>query len=484
MAARVEPLVIGVDFGTQAGRAVVVRVRDGAEVGAAVHPYANGVLGESLPNGRPLPPGWALHVPVDYLEVLRTAVPQALRDAAAEPRQVIGIGTDVTACTMVPVTAAGTPLCQLPEYADEPHAYVKMWKHRAAQPHADRINDLARERAEKWLPRYGGLIRAESEFAKALQIVTEAPRIYAAARHFVQLADWIVWQLTGNYVRTMCGAGYKGIYQDGQYPSRDFLGELDPGFTDFVVDKLAHPLGRAGAPAGMLTARAAAWTGLPEGIAVAVGNVDAHVAAPAARAIEPGQLTAVMGTSTCHLLNSPELREIPGICGVVDGGIVPGLWGYDAGRSGLAGRTSPARDAGRAWLEPTAFGTRTIVDAFADAGVPVREVVVTGGLVRDEPLMQIFADVTNLPVSITGSVRAPALGSAMHAAVAAGAYPDIRAAAAVMGSVVRDVYLPIAANVEVYQELFEAYRALCDDSGRGGDPYRLRVRRDIRGGHM
>jgi L-ribulokinase len=540
-----EPLVVGVDFGTLSGRAVVVRVRDGAELGSAVHAYRHGVLDRTMPDGRELPPDWALQVPGDYVEVLRSAIPQALAQAGADPRDVIGVGTDFTACTMVPVTADGTPLCELPEFAGDPHAYVKLWKHHAAQPQADRINELARSRSEKWLPRYGGLISSEWEFAKALEILEEAPGVYHAMRHFVELADWIVWQLTGNYVRNTCTAGYKGIYQDGQYPTHDFLAELNPGFADFVVDKLAHPLGRLGDRAGLLTAEAAAWTGLPEGIAVAVGNVDAHVTAPVANAVEPGQMVAIMGTSTCHVMNGAELREVPGMCGVVDGGIVPGLWGYEAGQSGvgdifgwfvdncvpyqgedvhehltelarhqrvgehglialdwhngnrsvlvdhdlsgvIVGQTLATRpeDVYRALLEATAFGTRTIIDTFIDAGVPVLELVIAGGLVKNDLLMQIYADVTNLPLSIIGSGQAPAVGSAMHAAVAAGAYPDIRAAAAAMKPAVTDVYLPIEANVAVYQEMYEEYLTLHDYFGRGANDvmHRLRARRNVQKG--
>ena len=152
------PLVVGVDFGTLSGRAVVVRVNDGAELGSAVTPYPHAVLERALPDGTPLPSEWALQVPADYVEVLRIAVPSALAAAGADPADVVGIGTDFTACTMVPTTADGTPLCELPEFAGEPHAYVKLWKHHAAQGQADRINALARERAEPWLPRYGGLI--------------------------------------------------------------------------------------------------------------------------------------------------------------------------------------------------------------------------------------------------------------------------------------------------------------------------------------
>ncbi|MFI5585466.1 ribulokinase [Amycolatopsis sp. NPDC051758] len=532
-----DPLVVGVDFGTLSGRAVVVRVADGAELGSAVFEYPHGVLDETLPaTGRALPPDWALQVPADYVGVLRTAVPAAITAAGVDPADVIGVATDFTACTMVPTTADGTPLCELPEFEGNPHAYVKLWKHHSAQPQAVRINDLARARGEKWLPRYGGLISSEWEFAKGLEVFEEAPDVYAAMRHWVEAADWIVWQLTGTYVRNACTAGYKGILQDGQYPSRDFLRELAPGFESFVADKLEHPLGELGARAGGLSAEAAAWTGLPEGIAVAVGNVDAHVTAPAANAVEPGQMVAIMGTSTCHVMNGAELREVPGMCGVVDGGIVPGLWGYEAGQSGvgdifgwftehfasdgheqltrlaaqqeigehglvaldwhsgnrsvlvdhelsgvIVGQTlaTRAEDVYRALLEATAFGTRKIIETFGDAGVPVTELIIAGGLMKNTLLMQIYADVTNLPLSVIGSEQGPALGSAIHAAVAAGAYPDIRAAAAAMGSVQRAVYQPVPAHVAAYDELYAEYTTLHDYFGRGANDvmHRLAARR-------
>ncbi|RSN45689.1 ribulokinase [Amycolatopsis sp. WAC 04197] len=544
-----EPLVVGVDFGTLSGRAVVVRVRDGAELGSAVSEYRHGVVDRILPRtGHGLPPDWALQVPSDYVDVLRTAVPEAVRAAGADPADVIGIGTDFTACTMVPTTADGTPLCELPEFAGDPHAYVKLWRHHSAQPQADRINALARKRGESWLPRYGGLISSEWEFAKALEVYEEAPEVYARMRHWVELADWIVWQLTGTYVRNACTAGYKGILQDGRYPSTEFLEELAPGFGSFVDDKLAHPLGALGARAGSLSAQAAEWTGLPEGIAVAVGNVDAHVTAPAVQAVEPGQMVAIMGTSTCHVMNGAELREVPGMCGVVDGGIVSGKWGYEAGQSGVgdifawfvehgtpASYVDDAREAGisvhelltrlasvqeigehglvaldwhsgnrsvlvdhelsgvvvgqtlatrpedtyRALLEATAFGTRTIIETFERAGVPVTELIVAGGLVKNPLLMQIYADVTNLPLSVAGSAQSPALGSAIHAAVAAGAHADVPAAALAMGSVRRAVHRPIAENVKAYNDLYAEYAALHDYFGRGANDvmHRLAARR-------
>jgi L-ribulokinase len=543
-----DAVVVGVDYGTLSGRAVVVRVSDGQELGSAVHDYPHAVLDSALPGGEPLPPEWALQVPADYISVLQVAVPQALRLSGVDPADVIGIGTDFTACTMVATLADGTPLCEVPEFSASPHAFVKLWRHHAAQPQADRINDLARGRAETWLARYGGLISSEWEFAKGLQMLEDAPQVYAAMDHFVEAADWIVWQLSGTYVRNACTAGYKGIYQDGAYPGEAFLSALNPGFGSFVSDKLEHTIGQLGERAGSLSARAAGWTGLPEGIAVAVGNVDAHVTAPAARAVEPGQMVAIMGTSTCHVMNGAELHEVPGMCGVVDGGIVAGLWGYEAGQSGVGdifgwfvkngvppeyhqradaagvtvhelltelsrpqavgehglvaldwhsgnrsvlvdhelsglvvGQTlaTRAEDTYRALLEATAFGTRTIIEAFNSSGVPVTELIIAGGLLKNTLLMQIYADVTNLPLSTIASAQGPALGSAIHAAVAAGAYPDVHAAAAAMGRCDKAVYQPIAANVKAYDELFADYTQLHDYFGRGGTDvmHRLKARK-------
>lgn len=531
-----ERYVVGVDYGTLSGRALVVRVRDGAEVGTAVHEYRHGVIESTLPDGGPpLPPDWALQDPEDYRDVLRHAVPAALAAAGVRPGQVIGIGTDFTACTVLPTLADGTPLCEIPELRHRPHAWVKLWKHHAAQPHADRINALAHERREPWIGRYGGRISAEWQFAKGLQLLAEDPATYRRAERFIEAADWIVWQLCGTETRNVCTAGYKGIRQDGRYPSSDYLSAVDPGFADFVT-KLDGPLLPLGARAGTLTSRAAAWTGLPAGIAVAVGNVDAHVTAAAAQALTPGRLVAIMGTSTCHVLNGDRPAEVPGMCGVVDGGISPGAWGYEAGQSGVgdifgwfvkhaapAGADSHQRltelaaaqpvgahglmaldwwngnrsllvnhdlsgliigltlatrpqDVYRALLESTAYGTRMIIDAFVDAGVPVTDLVVAGGLTSNRLLMQIYADVTNRPLSIIGSAQGPALGSAIHAAVAAGAYPSIHEASAAMGRVHEGAYRPDPDNVRAYDALFAEYSALHDHFGRGGNDVMLRLR--------
>ena len=221
-----ESHVIGVDFGTLSGRAVVVRVSDGTELGSAVHEYPHAVLEVELPTGEPLPSDWALQVPSDYVQVLKTAVPKALAASGVAAEDVIGIATDFTACTVLPTLVDGTPLCELPDLSHRPHAYVKLWKHHAAQGQADRINALAHERAEPWIARYGGRLSSEWEFAKGLQLFEEDPEIYARTERWVEAADWIVWQLCGRYVRNVCTAGYKAVRQDGQYPSAEFLSAL------------------------------------------------------------------------------------------------------------------------------------------------------------------------------------------------------------------------------------------------------------------
>ena len=236
-----DQVVVGVDFGTLSGRAVVVRVEDGAELGSAVHEYAHGVIEDALPGtDLRLPHDWALQVPSDYIDVLEDAVPKAVAASGVSAADVVGIGTDFTACTVLPTLADGTPLCGLPEWRDRPHAYVKLWKHHAAQPQADRVNALAHERGEPWIARYGGRLSSEWELAKGLQLLEEDPEVYAATERWVEAADWIIWQLCGTYVRNVCTAGYKAVYQDGRYPSREFLVALDERFIGFFEEKVAQ----------------------------------------------------------------------------------------------------------------------------------------------------------------------------------------------------------------------------------------------------
>jgi L-ribulokinase len=316
---------------------VLVDVADGTVVASAVRPYDNGVIDQRLPLSDrtvELGPDWALQDPDDYLRVLQTTVPEVLRSSGVDPADVIGVGIDFTACTMLPTTADGTPLCDVPVFRAEPHAWVKLWKHHAAQPEADRINAVARDTGQPWLDRYGGKISSEWFFSKALQILDEAPEVYAAADRLIEAADWVVWRMTGVETRNACTAGYKAMWskRDG-FPDADYFGALHPGLRDVIDTKMSRDVQPAGGRAGGLSAEAAAWTGLRPGTAVAIANVDAHVAVPAATVIEAGRMVMIMGTSTCHMVLSKDERAVPGMCGSVEDGILPGFIGYEAGQS-------------------------------------------------------------------------------------------------------------------------------------------------------
>jgi L-ribulokinase len=547
---------IGIDFGTESGRAVLVDTRDGREVATAVHAYSNGVIDEHLPgSSKPLPPDWALQDPLDYIEVIKQTVPAVLKQSGIDPQDVVGVAIDFTACTMLPTKADGTPLRALSEWRDKPHAWVKLWKHHAAQPQADLINETARRMGQGWLDRYGGKISSEWFFSKALQILVEAPDVYRAADRFIEAADWVIWQMTGVETRNACTAGYKAMVQDGDYPSREYFAALHPDFADVVDTKLGRKFARLGDKAGGLTRQFAEWTGLEEGIAVAVANVDAHVTAPAVKAVSPGQMVMIMGTSTCHIMSGDALQTVEGMCGVVPDGIIPGYYGYEAGQSGvgdifawfvdnavppeyhdaakkagmdlhqyleqeaakqkpgehglialdwwngnrsvlvdadltglLVGGTLATRapDIYRALIEATAFGTRIIIEAFEARGVPVKELIAAGGLPDKNALLrQIYADVTGRSLTLAGSSQAPALGSAMHAAVAAGVYPNIQAAAEKMGKLKTEIVSPIPANQAVYDQLYADYKTLYDYFGRGTNDVMKRlkaIKRAAKGG--
>ncbi|OGO63409.1 MAG: ribulokinase [Chloroflexi bacterium RBG_19FT_COMBO_47_9] len=328
---------IGVDFGTESGRAVLVDVADGREVSTAVYLYSHGVIDEKLPiSGREilLEPDWALQDPEDYLRTFQITIPGVLKESGVNPFDVIGVGIDFTACTMLPVKADGTPLCVLPEFRTQPHAWVKLWKHHAAQPEADKINETALRMGEKWLDRYGGKISSEWFFSKVLQILDEAPEIFTATDRMIEATDWVVWQLTGVETRNSCTAGYKAIWSKREgFPDKAYFKALDPRLEYVVNEKMSRDIRPIGDRAGMLTEQAAQWTGLLPGTAVAIANVDAHVAVPAATVTESGRMVMIMGTSICHMVLGTEEHIVPGMCGYVEDGIIPGYFGYEAGQS-------------------------------------------------------------------------------------------------------------------------------------------------------
>jgi L-ribulokinase len=330
---------VGVDFGTESGRALLVEAATGRELASAVYPYRHGVIDEMLPGSRPrvrLEPDWALQDPEDYVRTLRSTIPTLLRKTGVEPADVIGVGIDFTACTMLPVLADGTPLCSLSKYRRNPHAWVKLWKHHAAQPEADEVNETARTLGEPWLRRYGGKISSEWFVPKVLQILREAPEVYAAADRMIEAADWIVWRMTGQETRNSCTAGYKGLWSKrAGFPAERYYAALDPRLGRMVDEKMSRAIRPIGDRAGTLTPEAARWTGLRPGTAVAIANVDAHVSVPAATVTRPGRMVMIMGTSICHMVLGTEEREVEGMCGVVEDGIIPGLYGFEAGQSGV-----------------------------------------------------------------------------------------------------------------------------------------------------
>lgn len=324
---------IGIDYGTLSGRAALVDLSDGRELAHSVLEYPHAVMDETLPSGKTLAPDWALQHPQDYIDVLKTTIPDVLAKSGVDAGDIIGLAIDFTACTMLPVKADGTPLCFLPALADEPHAYVKLWKHHAAQDEANELNRIAEERGETWLARYGGKISSEWMIPKIWQILNEAPEIYAQADVFMEACDWVVWQLCGVKTRNSCTAGYKALWHKREgYPSKDFFRALDPRMENLVEEKLTGPILPLGSRAGGLTEEMACATGLHPGIAIAVANVDAHVAVPAV-VDGPGKMVAIIGTSTCHMVLGTEEHSVPGICGYVEDGIVPGYYGYEAGQS-------------------------------------------------------------------------------------------------------------------------------------------------------
>ena len=536
---------LGIDCGTLSARALLVCVDDGREVATAALDYPHGVMDKTLPDGQKLGADWALQDAQDYMDCLCTVVPAAVKEAGVAPEDIVGIGVDFTTCTILPAKADGTPLSKL--YPDEPNAYVKLWKHHAAQRYAERIEKLAAERREAFMRRYGGKVSSEAALPKVWQVLDESPALYAEADCFVEAGDWLVWQLTGRRVANAGMAGYKAYWSptDG-YPSRDFLAALDPGLADVFAEKMNAPVIPSGTFAGRLTQEMAGRLGLCAGTAVTAAHLDAHVTLPAVKIVKPGTMCMIMGTSCCHISLDNTETVVPGFCGVAADGSIPGYYALEAGQCcfgdhfawfvnncvpaayaeeagergigihelltekmaklapgqsglialdwwngnrsmlvdpllsgmilGMTLRTTP-EEIYRALIEATAFGTRTIIEAYRREGVEIREVVATGGIARKNAvLMQIFADVLNMPLRVGSSRQSPALGTAIFAAAAAGAAASVAEAAERMGALQAKGYEPIPENVKLYDKLFAEYTLLHDYFGRGGNDVMKRLR--------
>jgi L-ribulokinase len=529
---------IGLDFGTESVRALVVDIRDGRIVGQGRHDYEHGVIDQHLPHtAQELPPDYALQHAHDWLNSAAIACAEAICESAASPDDVVGVGVDFTSCTMLPTLSDGTPLCLLDQFKSIPLAWPKLWKHHGAKPETDRINRIARERDEPWLGRYGGTIGLEWFFPKVLETLNHAPAVYEAAQVWIEAGDWIVWQLTSGpfphcsidqLVRSTCQAGYKAMWnrQTG-YPSPDYFAAVHPALRDVVASKMPGILMAPGQRAGLLTERAARLLGLKPGVPISAAIIDAHAGVPGAGVASPSTMVMVMGTSSCHMMNSRIERLAPGIAGVVEEGILPGYFGYEAGQASvgdafawvprsfgvthdemnrqaalvppgsggvmaldwLNGCRTPLMDGRlsgallglklstrpeqiyRAMMEATAFGLRWIVETLRESGVPVRRFCAAGGLPAKSPLlMQIYADVLDARIHLPQTGQSVAMGAAILGCIAAGTgvtgYHSISQAIHAMSRWREDlVYRPDLDGRRLYEGLYSLYRSLADGNG-------------------
>ncbi|MHB1835964.1 MAG: ribulokinase [Solirubrobacteraceae bacterium] len=515
------------DFGTESGRALLLDLGTGEELAVEVVRYASAVIDRALPEtGERLPHDWALQDPDDWVAVIELGIPPLLQRSGVSANQVVGLGVDFTSCTVLPATADGVPLCKLEHLRGRKHAWPKLWKHHAAQYVADRLNTVALDRGETFLSRYGGRISSEWYFPKLIQIWLEDREIYDQAAAFLEATDWIVWWLTGNEVRQACTAAYKAMWSpDEGLPSREYFQAAYPGFES-PDEKLGQSFALLGTRAGTLRPQLARTLGLPETVAVAVGNVDSFVSVPGAGVEQPGAFVTVVGTSICDMLVDPREIRLPGITGVARDGILPGLYGYEAGQAAVGdmlawlvqtlgpaaggyeeleaaaaalapGETgllaldwfngnrtiladadltgaifgltlqSTVAEIYRGLAESIAFGNRRIVDNFVEHGLQVDQIVACGGIAQRSPLiMQLFADTSQRPVHVPASEEIPARGAALFGAVAAGFYPDIQAAVAATRPATAHTYTPDRAAGEIYDRVYAVYRELYELLGR------------------
>lgn len=534
---------IGIDFGAEAAQAVLVDVNNGKIAAASVYKYSHGVIRDKLPeSGVELDENWAVQHPNDYINALKRAVPKLMSESNIDPGQVIGIGTDFTGSTVLPTTAEGTPLALLEDYKAEPHAWPKFYKHAAAQEKADLLTQIAADRFETFLDRYGGRISPEWFFPKVWELYDDSSNLYHAADRLIEASDWIVWQLTGVETRNLCAAGFKAFWSKSEgFPLETFFSAMDPDLQNVIDEKMKRDISPVGQQAGELTETAAKWMKLNPGTPVATGLIDRHAAVPAASVAEPGKMALIMGTNFTHMVLSNKEYRVPGMCGMVEDGIIPGLIAYEAGQSGSgdhfawfmknalpssyqtearklkisifdlmekkAAALEPAEsglvaldwwngnrsilvdselsglilgyslatkpeEIYRALLEATIFGTRKIFETFIASGVPINEIIVTGGEpAKNNLLMNILANVTRMEIKVADCPYTSALGSAMYAAVAAGeargGYATIQEASKKMSHLRSKSFVPNNNDKKTYNRLYSEYTLLHDYFGYG-----------------
>ncbi|MBV9836745.1 MAG: ribulokinase [Solirubrobacterales bacterium] len=518
---------IGVDFGTESGRVVLLDLEQAQDVATSVLRYPSAVIDQKLPStGERLPHDYALQDPDDWLRVLERGIPEVLKESRVDAAQVVGLGIDFTSCTVLPTTGDGTALCTLEQWRERKQAWPKLWKHHAAQPVADRLNEVALERGEDFLARYGGRISSEWYFPKLIEVWLEDREVYDAADRYIEATDWIVWWLTGAECRQTATAGFKAMWSPEEgLPPTDYFTSAYPGF-DKPGEKLGENFVPLGSRAGTLRAEVAKKLKLSESTAVAVGNVDAWVSLPGVGVEDPGTYVIVIGTSICDMIVHPEETRLPGITGVVKDGILPGMYGYEAGQAAVgdmlawfveklaqdpdsygqlekaAARLAPGEtglvaldwwngnrtilaDADltgaifgltlqttraeiyRALLESIAFGSRRIMDNFEEHGLVLSEIVACGGIAERSPLMmQLLADTSGRPVHVPEVNEIPARGAALFGAVAAGVFDDIRSAIEATRPKKVRTYEPDLEAKKTYDRVYEIYRTLYEFLGR------------------
>src|ERR1035437_1207975 len=528
---------IGLDYGTNSVRALIVNVANGAEVATAVWTYAHGTQGVILSRD----PNLARQHPADYVNGAEITIKQALATAKKSvkgfsPAQVIGIGVDTTGSTPLPVDKDGQPLAFSKKFANNPAAMAWLWKDHTGVNEAAEITTLAKKMRPQFLAKCGGTYSSEWFWSKILRCLRVAPEVFNAAHSWVELSDFVPAALTGTehpdkFIAGVCAAGHKAMWNAKWevYPDAEFLAKLNPKLAQLRsrLTPRVHSIDRA---VGGLTPAWAKKTGLSAGIPVAVGAFDAHLGAVGS-GVAPGTLVKIIGTSTCDIAiasNTKKLADVPGLCGIVDGSVLPGHFGLEAGQSAVgdifnwwvdyiqpggkkplshrdldeaAAKLKPGEsgllaldwnngnrtilvdqrltglllgqtlyttpvEIYRALVEATAFGALTIINRFEEYGVNIREVVNCGGIAEKNPLvMQIYADVTGRPMKISRSAQTCALGSAIAAAVVAGAHKDYATAQKRMTGLKSKVFKPDAKAHATYKKLYVLYRRLHDAFG-------------------
>ncbi|MGA2322703.1 MAG: ribulokinase [Sedimentisphaerales bacterium] len=531
---------LGLDYGTNSVRCVIVDIADGKEIGTAVYNYPTGQAGIILDkNDHNL----ARQNPADYVKGIEITIKKAIQQAKKTVKkfdagQIIGIGVDTTGSTPLPVDKNGTPLGMLPEFKKNKNAQAWLWKDHASFAEAAEITELAKKEHPEYLAKCGQVYSSEWFFSKILHCLRTDPKVFDAAYSWVECCDYIPAILTGTerpevMKRSRCAAGHKAMFNAdwGGVPAKDFLAKLDPKLGE-LRGRLYDKTYTVEAEAGKLTQQWAKKLGLKAGIPVAVGAFDAHLGAVGS-GIAPGKLVKIIGTSTCDMLvfeQGRQVADIPGICGIVDGSILPGHIGLEAGQSAVGdifnwfvnyiqpgGKAAGSHDAltkkaaklkpgqsgllaldwnngnrtilvdqrltglflgqtlhtkpeeiYRALIEATAFGALTIINRFEEYGVKVSEVINCGGIAEKSPLvMQIYADVTGREMKVSRSAQSCALGAAIAAAVTAGGYKNFAEAQAAMCGIKKVTYKPIAENHAIYKRVYALYKQIHDAFGSG-----------------